>query len=880
MKTASSPLSSGPVRPLRGAFACLTVLSVLGAGCSLRFRPLGKAPEGSASATPAFDAGSGSSGNFWEDKQEIISPPVAATEVKPVHILFKDKLPDGGFTYVYGGKTATKVQPGSKANPGVLAAYLDGDDHSGVTLSLGAAKKLDLKQGRQGRWGLSFWAKGAPNVKAVSVGLLDIHPDGNKTQSRVLIGDFGALDTTWRHYRIPLKRFGATGMYWDAARKAEVSAEMDWSSIQEVRFSIGKEENRIPAETPVSLYLDDIAIIEDIPGYVDPDAFWAAFKSDAPETMLHDFESAQDQGWGISHGPRSEVSIKIGAGPVGEGRDRGKQSLGVTYRLADWCDVIFHYDQQNRPAQHRDWTKHYGLRFSIYTDRPYQGVTLQVGDAGKELFAANVGAVRGWNEVLVPFKAFSKFPYYQPPDAVQNGFFDINGVTSVDFKPAGEGTRGTFYLDNVALTNIREAPSPKAPLSREFKVAGDPGKAGAESINDGIFGLNTALWDTELLDGKSAKYIKAINHKILRYPGGLRADDDHWKDVLTKKDWMVDTDEFLEFCKETGTEPMITVNFGKGTPQEAADWVRHVNINKKANVKYWEVGNEIYGSWHPQNTTGPDYGKRTAEFIKAMKAVDPTILVAVIWTLEGPWNQEVFEHTKDLADAVVVHHYPQNNGQENDQALLSAPQSLDEILPNVRRQIKESGNGKRKYQIWLTEWNSVDFKPGPQTLGMVNALFVADYLGMLARHNIEHADYWVAHNGITDQGGDYGYLTRSGDPLGGNFPRPSYHAFKLASETLRGSLAECKVSATGGGESNLTCYLAKRQDGRKALMLVNKHPVTSAEVTLEIAGLKGSVALQRLEAANAKTGPKEEKIDLHGGKLSLPPYSISTLRFD
>ncbi len=321
--------------------------------------------------------------DYWEDKQESITPPSAAADVKPVHTLFRDALPDGGFTYVYGGKTAVKVQPGSKANPGVLAAYMDGDFWSGITMSLGTSKKLDLKQGRQGRWGLSFWAKAAPGVKNVYVGLLDFRPDGNKTQSKVILGDFGSLDTAWRHFRIPLKRFGATGMYWDAGRKAEVPAEVDWSSIQELRFSIGKEENRIPAGTPASLYLDDIAIIEDIPGYVDPDLYWSAFKSDAPEIMLHDFESARDSGWGIGKGPRSEASFALGAGPAGDGRDRGKRSLGISYKLADWCDIIFRYDQQNRPAEQRDWTKYWGLRFSMYTDRPYLSVTLQVGDSGR-----------------------------------------------------------------------------------------------------------------------------------------------------------------------------------------------------------------------------------------------------------------------------------------------------------------------------------------------------------------------------------------------------------------------------------------------------------------------------------------------------------------
>jgi hypothetical protein len=815
-------------------------------------------------------------GQDWNDREETIPPPVAATDVKPVHTLFKDDMPEGGFTYVYGGKTAVKVQPGSKSNPGVLANYLDGNDWSGVTLSMGTSRKLDLKKGREGKWGLSFWAKGAPGVKAIYVGLLDIRPDGNKTQSKLILGDYGALDTTWRHYRIPLKRFGATGMYWDADRKAEIAAEVDWTSIQEVRFSVGKEENRIPPEQPVAFYVDDIAVIEDIPGYVDPDEYWAAFKSDAPEVMLHDFESAADRNWETGHGPKSEVSFKLGKGPEGDGRSRGKTTMGITYRLADWCDVVFRYDRNGRPAGHRDWTRHYGLRFSMYSDRPYQGVTIQVGDAGGELFVANVGATRGWSEVLVPFRAFNKFPYYQPPEAVQNGAFDLKGITSLDFKPAGDGTRGTFFVDNVALTTLREAPRPKAPASREFKVAGNLGKTVTARINDGIFGINTALWDGDLLDGKTAKYVKAVNHKVLRYPGGLRADDDRWKEVLAKKDFLVDTDEFLDFCKKTGTEPMITVNFGKGTPQEAADWVKHVNIDRKAKVRYWEVGNELYGDWHPQHTTGDDNGKRAAEFIKAMKAVDPSILVTVVWVLEGEWNREVFKHTKDLADGVIIHHYPQHSGEENDQALLAAPQSLDEIIPSVRRQAKEYGAPGKNYQIWLTEWNSVDFKPGPQTLSLVNGLFVADYLGVLARHNIEHADYWDVHNNLTEQGGDYGYLTRTGDPLGDNVPRPSYFAFKMASEALRGRLAECKVSADGS-EADLTCYLAEQPGGRKAVLLVNKHPETRAEVSLDIPGFKGKAVLKQLEESNAKNGPREEKLELSGKRISLPAFSITTI---
>lgn len=813
----------------------------------------------------------------WEDKEEKIAPPPPASDVKPVFTFFQDDFPAGGFPYVYGGKTAMKVQPASDGKGGVLASYIDGTDYSGATLSLGVDKKFDIKKGRQGRMGLSFWAKGAPGVKAIYVGLLDIRPDGNKTQSKVILGDFGALDTTWKHFRIPLKKFVNHGLYWDAGKKAEITADMDWTSIQEVRFSVGKGENKVPEGQPVAFYADDIQIIEEIPGYVDPDEFWAAFKSDAPELLLHDLETAVDQKWEKGHGPKSEVSIQIGTAPAGEGRSRGSKSLGITYRLADWCDVMYRYGANGRTEAHRDWTQHWGLRFSMYTDKAFQGVTVQVGDAGNELFVANVGATRGWNEILVPFKAFNKFPYYQPPEAVQNGKFDLKGIHLLDFKPAGDGTKGSIWIDNVALTNLKEIPKPKAPLVREFKVQGDLGATVTAKINEGIFGINAALWDGDMLDGKTSKYVKAVNHKVLRYPGGLRADEDHWKEVLAKKDHHVDIDEFLEFCKETGTEPMITVNFGTGTPQEAADWVHHVNKVKKANVRLWEVGNELYGDWHANHTTAEDYGKRTAEFIKAMKKVDPNILVTVVWVLEGEWNKVVFEHTKDLADGVIVHHYPQHSGEENDQALLAAPQSLDEIIPGVKRQIKEFGKPGRKYEIWLTEWNSVDFKPGPQTLSWINGLFVADYLGMLARHNIEQADYWDIHNNLTEQGGDYGYLSRAGAPDGDNVPRPSYHAFKLASDALRGRLAETKVSA-GGAEADLTTYLADQGNGRKALLLINKHAETSANVTLDIPGFKGSATLRQITAANVKVGGNEEKIDVKPGqKLRLPPHSATAI---
>lgn len=808
---------------------------------------------------------------YWDERDETPEPPPVAQrpEVTALHTVFDDALPAGAFGYVYGGKTAWKVQPTSaQSNAGVFAAYLDNADYSGVTIALGQGKAIDLSPYRDTHAGLAFWARGAPDVKNVYVGILDDESDGRKVQTKVALGDFGELDTSWRYFMIPLKRFAAKGRYWDESKKAEVLGEVDWKRVGEFRFSVNRYENRVPDGASVDFYVDEIAIIEEIPGYVDPDEYWAAFASDAPAVPLHDFESEEDRQWETAHGEKSRIDFAF-VDPEGDSALYGAACLKVDYKLNDWCDVMYPYDKNASPAAERDWSNHWGLRFSFHTDKPYQAVTVQVNDSGNEIFVANVGGRRGWSEVLVPFRAFGKFPYYQPPDAEQNGRFDLANVRQIDFKPAGEGTAGSYRIDNVTLTNAREVERREVPEEIALAVTGDFGTVVTDSINAGIFGINVALWDGDLLRPATAEYVKAVNHGVLRYPGGLRADEDHWEEVLSRKDWMVDTDEFLAFCEKTNTTAMITVNFGRGTPEEAARWVQHVNIDKKAGVKYWEVGNELYGDWHANHCDAREYGRRAAEFIKAMKAVDSTILVGVVWVLDGEWNRVVFEHTRELADAVIVHHYPQHTGEENDFALLAAPMSLDDILPSVRRQAAEYGAEGCGYEVWLTEWNSVDFEPGPQTLSVVNGLFVIDYLGTLAEHNIEQASYWDVHNDITPQGGDYGYLSRTGAPDGDNVPRPSYWAFRLASEALRGTLVRSET-----GSDDVTSYLCHRADGAKTLLLVNKMPRTRAKVTVDIEGFAGEAVVKEYNRENAAKGLETRGTTLDpGGEIVLKPHS-------
>ena len=452
-----------------------------------------------------------------------------------------------------------------------------------------------------------------------------------------------------------------------------------------------------------------------------------------------------------------------------------------------------------------------------------------------------IGGIVGLNWGLVDSTENRKPVLHECPNfyneceyqAKENGIFDLKGVVALDFKPSGEGTAGGFKIDNIRLTNQREVKAKERPAVIKVAIKGSSDVLNPE-ISGGLFGINAALWDGDMLDNKNFKvqtrdFVKRINHGIVRYPGGLRADDDHWKEILDNHDWMVDTDEFLEWLKKTGSNAMFTVNFGSGTEQEAAAWVKHTNIDKKAGILYWEIGNEVYGNWHPYyekygKDGGTIYGKRARKFIEAMKKVDPTIKVAVLGVLEGDWNEKVLKETGDIADGLIVHHYPQHFGEENDFALLSAPQTLTAIYERLHKVVdKWTAHYKKdkKIELWLTEWNSVDFNPGPQTLSVENGLFVADYLRMLATENVDNAQYWDIHNDITPEGGDYGYLTRSGENCM-NCPRPSYWAFQMASDALRGKLMKTTIS--GDEDALLTAYWTVK--GKKnQLLLVNKSPL-------------------------------------------------------
>lgn len=242
---------------------------------------------------------------------------------------------------------------------------------------------------------------------------------------------------------------------------------------------------------------------------------------------------------------------------------------------------------------------------------------------------------------------------------------------------------------------------------------------------------------------------------VMRYPGGTLSDFYHWRDGTGpnhhRKRTKHPTDpgisfnnfgtpEFFRFLKATNSEGLITVNAGTGTPEEAADWVAYANqvdhpdriadgIKSPANIKLWEIGNELYLPGNPGDqiiTVDPKtYAKRYLAFSKAIKKVDPSVTTVAIGIAKshiGPdtqypnWTKVLLAEAADEIDMIAVHNayfpvlFRNLNPDVKDlyPALWASPEAVDRSLDTLEALLKPYEEKKQKeIGIAVTEWGAL-----------------------------------------------------------------------------------------------------------------------------------------------------------------------------
>ena len=267
------------------------------------------------------------------------------------------------------------------------------------------------------------------------------------------------------------------------------------------------------------------------------------------------------------------------------------------------------------------------------------------------------------------------------------------------------------------------------------------------AIYGGIYDPGSKLSDSNGFRTDVLNEIKKMGVPIIRYPGGNFVSGYNWLDgVGPKQDRPVEldkawnsldsnqfgTDEFMTWCKMAGVEPLMGLNLGTGTAEEAAALVEYCNVEKGTKwsnlrrkngiaepykVEKWCLGNEMDGPWQIGHMLATEYGLKAADAARQMRYVDPSLKLVACGS-SGPftptyleWDREVLEQCYDYVDALSLHRYfentPDTTGGDSSKFLamnLSMEQQIAETLA-----VCDMVGGRRHSpkKLWLSfdEWN-------------------------------------------------------------------------------------------------------------------------------------------------------------------------------
>lgn len=242
--------------------------------------------------------------------------------------------------------------------------------------------------------------------------------------------------------------------------------------------------------------------------------------------------------------------------------------------------------------------------------------------------------------------------------------------------------------------------------------------------------------------------VKEVKTPIIRYPGGNFVSCYNWKDGIGPKDnrpkrldyaWssvetnQVGIDEFCQWAKKAGVEPMIAVNLGTGAIKDAGELVEYCNHpggtywsdlriknghKEPYNIKYWCLGNEMEGSWQAGHLSAEDYAKKALEAAKIMRWVDKDIKLVLCGSSYEmlptylDWDRIVLESLYTQVDYLSTHNYNMNAGQGTTNFLASYKQLDDHIKNTVSALdfMKAKKKQKKDIKICLDEWNVWNFQ--------------------------------------------------------------------------------------------------------------------------------------------------------------------------
>jgi hypothetical protein len=394
--------------------------------------------------------------------------------------------------------------------------------------------------------------------------------------------------------------------------------------------------------------------------------------------------------------------------------------------------------------------------------------------------------------------------------------------------------------------------APAATVDAAIAISG----ANPRPVSPLFFGQNYWSWVVAWGDPVADIQVetKSLGLNLLRAGGAINDKQDPEPFSLSE------LDDYVAFAKDAGAEPLLQIPVLKNalgtqaTPQDAAALVTYVNRTKAYGIRYFSIGNEpdLYEEQGlmPKGYTASMFCTTFTEFAKAMRAVDPSIVIMgpdLSWKYQSganDWLTPFLTECGNVLDMVALHRYPLSPTGCTQVAAYADAVTFRQLITHVR-EIMAATNQANK-PLTITEANITwDGDPAKSTMAaspgtFPAALWVADNLGVSLEEGLENVSYWSLSEGWT-----LGFLSSSG-------PRPAFHVLDQYIKRFG-----TEVLTVTGAPSDVSAYSGRDAAAEKTSLFIVNKTVNELAVTVSVTDL-----------------PRTD-----GATLTVPPLSLSVAEF-
>jgi hypothetical protein len=363
----------------------------------------------------------------------------------------------------------------------------------------------------------------------------------------------------------------------------------------------------------------------------------------AQDFVVEDFKDKTLKGWFVVGDSGSGGASTANMGVVSTD---GINCVKFSYSLQktdkwEWCYATIGkvYDKEV------DISVYKGVQFKIKSSqqKEYVNVNLVTTDSNLKINKYDqyvVSISTQWKYIAIPFDKFRIVGWWKARNIGYKNDLELNRFKSIEFsKPGTSGEKGEIYIAEISfykdkpkgqLPKLTAQPSTQTLtfLDDKKSVASDgvikiytdkkfivPYKNKPAKVPKYFYGTNWGMW---LCGFPDKELVKSLNLKVIRSGGNIMSRynwrTSRYKDTSIGEPYVYQIpsiDEFVNYCREVGAEPLIQINMLGYAPNDknndefeycmdeksAAELVRYLNGIKKYNVLMFEMDNEPF-IWH------------------------------------------------------------------------------------------------------------------------------------------------------------------------------------------------------------------------------------------------------------------------------------------